>query len=567
MHRFAASHLHSITRRIFSAVGAAGAIADEVAGILVNANLAGHDSHGVLRIPEYLRLVERGNLKMDAEPAVLAETATTLLIDGNDGFGHYTARRAMALAIEQARGAAVCCASLVRTGHIGRLGEYAEQAARAGCIGIVTVGWGQTGSGSTTPYGGARGAFGTNPIAFGVPTGDDVPFIVDYATSMVAEGKLRVARSKGEDLPEGYIVDRHGVPSVKPEDFYDGGFLLPFGNHKGYALSMLTCLLGGLSGRFDVERGTMGGAYLQVIDVAAFHTPGSLSAGGSSIPGRHQADAAGAGIRRGAGAGRFRASLPGAASCARGRGAEYDLPADRRVRRQARRAPRRGRDLGVGLGTLRDGIGAEHASPRNRIATQLLSPSRRHRVSSPTPHGISHPAYRPSVAGLNGMVASGHPLASQAGVRIMQAGGNAIDAAIAAAAAVGVVEPAMSGVGGDGFILIFDAATGRPYGVNATGPASARATRERYLARGGIPMHGMPSVSVPGLVDGWLLAQRRFGKLDLGQVLAPAVDLCERGFPVSHKLAAALEAEHESLAADAAAQAVFSPRGRALRAG
>ena len=188
-------------------------------------------------------------------------------------------------------------------------------------------------------------------------------------------------------------------------------------------------------------------------------------------------------------------------------------------------------------------------------------------MSSPTPHGISHPAYRPSVAGLNGMVASGHPLASQAGVRIMQAGGNAIDAAIAAAAAVGVVEPAMSGVGGDGFILIFDAATGRPYGVNATGPAPARATRERYLERGGIPMHGMPSVSVPGLVDGWLLAQRRFGKLDLGQVLAPAVDLCERGFPVSHKLAAGLETEHESLAADAAARAVFSPRGRPLRAG
>ena len=188
-------------------------------------------------------------------------------------------------------------------------------------------------------------------------------------------------------------------------------------------------------------------------------------------------------------------------------------------------------------------------------------------MSSAAPHGIEYPAHRPSVAGLNGMVASGHPLASQVGVRIMQAGGNAIDAAIAAAAAVGVVEPAMSGVGGDGFILIYDAASGRPYGVNATGPAPARATRERYRARGGIPLHGMLSVSVPGLVDGWLLAQRRFGKLDLVQVLAPAVDLCERGFPVSHKLAATLEAEHATLAADAAARAVFARRGRPLRAG
>ncbi len=269
-HRFTASHLHSITRRIFSAAGATRPIAEVVAGILVNANLAGHDSHGVLRIPEYLRLVERGRLRVDAEPTVLAETAGTLLLDGNDGFGHYTARCAMARAIDKARHAAICCVNLVRTGHIGRLGEYAEQAAHAGCIGIITVGSGQGGGGgSTTPYGGARGAFGTNPIAVGVPTGDAAPFIVDYATSMVAEGKLRVARSKGEDLPAGYIVDRHGVPSVKPDDFYDGGYLLPFGNHKGYALSMLTCLLGGLSGRFDVEHGAMEGAYLQVIDVAA----------------------------------------------------------------------------------------------------------------------------------------------------------------------------------------------------------------------------------------------------------------------------------------------------------
>ena len=188
-------------------------------------------------------------------------------------------------------------------------------------------------------------------------------------------------------------------------------------------------------------------------------------------------------------------------------------------------------------------------------------------MSSATPHGIGHQAHRPSVAGRNGMVTSGHSLASQAGVRIMQEGGNAIDAAIAAAAAVGVVEPAMSGVGGDGFILVYDAATGRPYGVNATGPAPAGATRERYLERGGIPLHGMLSVSVPGLVDGWLLAQRRFGKLDLAQVLAPAVELCERGFPVSHKLAATLETGYASLAEDAAARAVFGPRRRPLRAG
>ena len=278
-HRFTASHLHSITRRIFAAAGTTDAVADVVAGILVNANLAGHDSHGVLRIPEYLGQIERGTVRGDAEPTVLEETASTLLLDGNDGFGHYTARHAMTRAIDKARRSAICCVSLVRTGHIGRLGEYAEQAAHAGCIGIVSVGQGQGGRGITAPFGGAQGALATNPIAVGVPTGDAAPFIIDFATSMVAEGKLRVARSKGEDLPEGCIVDRHGVPSVKPEDFYDGGCLLPFGNHKGYALALLTCLLGGLSGRFDLEQGAMGGAYLQAIDVAALTPPHAYQQG------------------------------------------------------------------------------------------------------------------------------------------------------------------------------------------------------------------------------------------------------------------------------------------------
>ena len=123
--------------------------------------------------------------------------------------------------------------------------------------------------GSTVPFGGAGGATGTNPIAVGVPTGDDAPFVIDIATSMIAEGKIQVARSRGEDLPEGYIVDKSGNPSVKPADFYDGGFLLPFGLHKGYSMGLLVCLLGGLSGEFNIEKGAMGGCFMQVINVNA----------------------------------------------------------------------------------------------------------------------------------------------------------------------------------------------------------------------------------------------------------------------------------------------------------
>lgn len=269
-HRFHAEYLQDVTRRIFMAVGTPDYIAADVAEILVNANLTGHDSHGVLRIPWYLRAIEKGEIVPDAEPLVLRETASTLLVDGRRGFGHYVARWAMVRAIEKAQQADVCCVSLTRLNHIGRLGEYAEQAARARCIGIVTWGSAEPGEETTVPFGGAKGALGTNPIAAGVPAGDRPPFVLDYATSVIAVGKIHVAHSRDLDLPDGCLIDKHGRPSVRPEDFFDGGYLLPSGRHKGYALSLLICLLGGLSGQFDADRGMMEGAFMQAINVDAF---------------------------------------------------------------------------------------------------------------------------------------------------------------------------------------------------------------------------------------------------------------------------------------------------------
>ena len=267
--RFAAEYLHVLTTRIFAAAGTPPHIADVVAGILVSANLTGHDSHGVLRIPAYVRAIDAGDLVPAAVPQVVKETHGTLTIDGGRGFGHYTAREAMRWAIEKARAVDICCVSLVHAGHIGRLGEYAEQAARSGCIGMVTSGRAGPGVQPTAPYGGAAAALGTNPIAVGVPAGDGAPFILDYATSRIAVGKIHDARSRGAILPEGSLVDQAGSPSVRPQDFYDGGFLLPFGGHKGYALGVLVSLLGGLSGTFDAASGTMGGGFMLVIDVAA----------------------------------------------------------------------------------------------------------------------------------------------------------------------------------------------------------------------------------------------------------------------------------------------------------
>ena len=148
-----------------------------------------------------------------------------------------------------------------------------------------------------------------------------------------------------------------------------------------------------------------------------------------------------------------------------------------------------------------------------------------------SPHRGVAEAFRPAVRGRRGAVCCGHPLASQAGLQILQQGGNAVDAAVATGAALGVVEPMMSGIGGDGFLMLYWASDSAVSVVNATGAAPGRATREAYL-QGGIPMKGIRSVSVPGIVDGWLEAHRRYGSLPLADVLRPAVELASEGFPV-----------------------------------
>jgi gamma-glutamyltranspeptidase len=164
------------------------------------------------------------------------------------------------------------------------------------------------------------------------------------------------------------------------------------------------------------------------------------------------------------------------------------------------------------------------------------------------------------------MVAAGHPLAAQAGIRILVAGGNAVDAAIAVAAALNVVEPQMSGIGGDGFLMIYRAGTGEVSCVNGTGPAPREARRERYLPDG-IPPHGAGSVSVPGLVDAWSEAHARYGVLPLEKVLEPAIGLAEDGFPVSPKLAEAIAGCGGPLTSFPTSAAVFAPAGQPLRAG
>ncbi len=281
--------LRTYVRQVALAMGAREDIADELASHLVKANLSGHDSHGVLRLPQYVSQADRGGLVPDARPEVIRELGGVAVMDARFGFGQYSTAVALDWAMERAHTQGIAAVALRHATHIGRLGEYTERASAAGMIAIVTIGTAAPESGGVAPFGGARRFLGTNPWSFGVPADGEINMVYDAATSTVAEGKLRVARSKGATLAPGLIVDKDGNPSTDPEDFYAGGALLPVGGdvagHKGYGLSMASALIAGLAMIDDDtavmpvpsaqpgmahQRGALGGVFVIAMDPAAF---------------------------------------------------------------------------------------------------------------------------------------------------------------------------------------------------------------------------------------------------------------------------------------------------------
>ncbi|HEY0384921.1 MAG TPA: Ldh family oxidoreductase [Pyrinomonadaceae bacterium] len=271
MPKFSVEYLLSVTREIIESTGTPVPIARRVAQALINANLAGHESHGIMRLPEYLEQVDQKLIRVDAEPQVVSETPGTAVMDARRGWGHYALDRAMAKAIEKSKTVGIGAVALSGCNHAGRMGEYVEAATAAGCIGMIFAGVGGRQTGCAAPFGGRGHYLGTNPLAIGVPDGGAAPFVLDFATTMAARGKIKVALSRGVPLPEGWILDSDGKAATRPEDFFEGGSLLHFGGHKGYALSLMACLLGGLSGAFQPEHERMGGIFVQAIDVSAFH--------------------------------------------------------------------------------------------------------------------------------------------------------------------------------------------------------------------------------------------------------------------------------------------------------
>ena len=246
-----------------------------VARLLVRANLRGHDSHGVIRVPQYVGSIRKGETNPRPAMRVLAETPTTAILDGDLGLGQVVARRAAEVALDKAARLGLAAVGIRRSNHIGRLADYAELAAERGFVGLV---WTNAPTAhSVVPHGGLDRRLSTNPLAVAVPgPGGGVAISVDMATSIVAEGKVRVKRNRKEPLPDGWAIDPAGRPVTDSEVFYGPprAGLLPAGGHKGTALGLIVEVLGGiLSGEGAIGDRTgpvHNGTFLLLIEVARF---------------------------------------------------------------------------------------------------------------------------------------------------------------------------------------------------------------------------------------------------------------------------------------------------------
>lgn len=268
--------LHRLIVGVYTQVGVDPAEAEIVARHMVGANLAGHDSHGVILLPSYIQRIKKGDVVPNAPFEVLDETATSARINGHWGFGQVVSERAMNLAIDKARGAMMAAVTVFQQNHVGRVADYPLMAARAGMIGIMFCDSGR-GPKQVVPFGGREPRFGTNPISMALPSNQPGPVFLDMATSSAAANKMRVYQNRGVTLPEGWIVDRDGQPSTNPADFFNGGSLLPMGGPQGYKGSGLSFMVevfaGILTGLgFGVEPSGRhnDGTLMLVLNVAAF---------------------------------------------------------------------------------------------------------------------------------------------------------------------------------------------------------------------------------------------------------------------------------------------------------
>ncbi len=215
---------------------------------LLRADLTGHPSHGVIRVPMYMAMVRHDMIKPGVTPEFIRDDGPTALIDGNRCYGQVGAERAMTVAIERALEHGIAGVGVTNLAHIGRLADYANSASASNCLALVFTSCGGVSS-LVAPFEGLTRRMATNPMALGIPSDREYPVVMDLATSVFAEGKLRVMMAAGTSAPERTLLDKQGKPTTNPADFYDGGALLPLGGaqgYKGYLLNFLVEVLAGL---------------------------------------------------------------------------------------------------------------------------------------------------------------------------------------------------------------------------------------------------------------------------------------------------------------------------------
>lgn len=274
-----AEELTEICLNVFQKLNIPSAEAEIVTRSMVDANRVGHDSHGVIHLPKYVRELEVGLIQPGAPTETLHESASIAVLDGNWGFGPVIATRAVELAIQKARQTDISSIAVSRCNEVGRLGGYACLAADAEMIGLLMAN--DHGGGTcVAPHGGVEGRLSTNPMACAVPIEGQDPIVLDMSTSVVASGKIRVKQHRNEALPDGWLIDAEGESTTNPDDFYGvpPAALLPFGGavsaHKGFGLSVIVDILAGAltgagcSQSADARVGN--GLFVLVINVASF---------------------------------------------------------------------------------------------------------------------------------------------------------------------------------------------------------------------------------------------------------------------------------------------------------
>ena len=230
--------------KIFKKLGCPIDVCKVVAEHLIDANVCGLESHGVMRVLQYADQMQNGDIMVNSKPKVITTETGAKVVDGGMAIGIPSMSLAYETSMSLAAKNGLAAISIRNAGHTGRHGAFADDAAAKGYLTICTGGGNHRVHNQVAPHGGARGMLPTNPWCIGIPGGDRGPVVMDFATGKIAGGWLYAARSAGALLPKGCIIDKKGSPTQDPEDYFSGGAILPMGEHKGYALSLIAELIG-----------------------------------------------------------------------------------------------------------------------------------------------------------------------------------------------------------------------------------------------------------------------------------------------------------------------------------